>query len=150
MGDEADGPLAAERAIVANAKKLGLLVAGAASQKYMQALVDQQEIVGALADMIIEAYAMESCLLRAQKLVASKGVAAAKLPIAMTQIYLTQGMEKIEAAAKKVTAAVAEGDMLRTQLAIVRRLAKFEPFNTIALRQMVAQRLIEIGKYGIV
>ena len=68
----------------------------------------------------------------------------------MTRIYLTQGMEKIEAAAKKVTAAVAEGDLLRTQLAIVRRLAKFEPFNTIALRQMVAQRLIETGKYGIV
>ena len=150
MSDEAEGPLAAEHAIVANAKKLGLLIAGAASQKYMQALVDQQEIVGALADMIIEAYAMESCLLRTQKLVAAHGEAGAKLPIAMTQIYLTQGMEKIEAAAKKVTSGVAEGDMLRTQLAIVRRLAKFEPFNTIALRQIVAQRLIETGKYGIV
>ena len=150
MGDEAEGPLTAERAIVANAKKLGLLIAGAASQKYMQALVDQQEIVGALADMIIEAYAMESCLLRTQKLVAAHGEAGAKLAIAMTQIYLTQAMEKVEAAAKKVTAAVAEGDMLRTQLAIVRRLAKFEPFNTIALRQLVAQRLIETGKYGIV
>ena len=150
MGEEAEGPLAAERAIVANAKKLGLLIAGAASQKYMQALVDQQEIVGALADMIIEAYAMESCLLRTQKLVAAHGEAGAKLAIAMTQIYLTQGMEKIEAAAKKVTSGVAEGDMLRTQLAIVRRLAKFEPFNTIALRQIVAQRLIETGKYGIV
>ena len=150
MSEEAEGPLAAERAIVSNAKQLGLLIAGAASQKYMQALVDQQEIVGALADMIIEAYAMESCLLRTQKLVATHGETAAKLPIAMTQIYLTQGMEKIEAAAKKITVAVAEGDMLRTQLAIVRRLAKFEPFNTIALRQLVAQRLIETGKYGIV
>ncbi len=150
MSEEAEGPLAAERAIVANAKKLGLLIAGAASQKYMQALVDQQEIVGALADMIIEAYAMESSLLRTQKLITAHGEAGARLPIAMTQIYLTQAMEKIEAAAKKVTAAVAEGDMLRTQLAIVRRLAKFEPFNTIALRQLVAQRLIETGKYGIV
>jgi hypothetical protein len=58
-------------------------------------------------------------------------------------------MEKVEAAAKKVTAAVAEGDMLRTQLAIVRRLAKFEPFNTVALRQQIAQRMIETGKYGV-
>jgi butyryl-CoA dehydrogenase len=149
MSEETQGPLAAEQAIIANAKKLGLLVAGAASQKYMLALADQQEIVGALADMIIEAYAMESCLLRTQKLVASRGEAAAKLAIATTQVYLTQGMEKVEAAAKKVTAAVAEGDMLRTQLAIVRRLAKFEPFNTIALRQQIAQRLIETGKYGI-
>src|SRR6266852_5800402 len=142
-GEELDGPLAAERGIVANAKKLGLLIAGAASQKYMTTLPDQQEICGALADMIIEAYAMESCLARTQKLLASRGEAAAKLAIAMTQVYLTQGMEKVEAAAKKVSAAVAEGDMLRTQLAIVRRLAKFEPFNTVALRQQVAQRLIE-------
>jgi len=99
--------------------------------------------------MIIEAYAMESCLARTQKLVASRGEAAAKLAIAMTQIYLTQGMEKVEAAAKKISAAVAEGDMLRTQLAIVRRLAKFEPFNTVALRQQIAQRVIETGRYGI-
>ena len=148
-GEELEGPLASERAIVANAKKLGLLVSGAASQKFMQTLPDQQEICGALADIIIEAYAMESCLARTQKMVASRGEAAAKLAIAMTQVYLTQAMEKVESAAKKVSAAVAEGDMLRTQLAIVRRLAKFEPFNTVALRQQIAQRVIETGKYGV-
>jgi butyryl-CoA dehydrogenase len=148
-GEEFDGPLAAERQIVANAKKLGLLVSGAASQKYMQTLPDQQEICGALADMIIEAYAMESCVARTQKLVASRGEAVAKLAIAMTRVYLTQSMEKVEAAAKKVSAAIAEGDMLRTQLAIVRRVAKFEPFNTVALRQQIAQRMIETGRYGI-
>src|SRR5450432_617769 len=114
-GEELDGPLAVERGIVANGKKLGLLIAGAASQKYMQTLPDQQEICGALADMIIETYAMESCLARTQKLLASRGETAAKLAIAMTQVYLTQGMEKIEAAAKKISAAVAEGDVLRTQ-----------------------------------
>src|SRR5258706_12044346 len=75
-GEELDGPLTAERGIVANAKKLGLLIAGAASQKYMQTLPDQQEICGALADMIIETYAMESCLARTQKLVASRSDAA--------------------------------------------------------------------------
>jgi len=58
-------------------------------------------------------------------------------------------MEKIEAAAKRVIAAVSEGDMLRTQLAILRRLAKYEPFNTIALRQQIAQRVIEVGKYSL-
>ncbi len=63
----------------------------------------------------------------------------------MTRVYLTQAMEKIEAAAKRVIADVAEGDMLRTQLAILRRLAKYEPFNTIALRQQIAQRTIEAG-----
>ena len=71
------------------------------------------------------------------------------VPIAMTRVYLTQAMEKVEAAAKKVIAAVADGDMLRTQLAILRRLAKYEPFNTIELRQQIAARAIEAGKYVI-
>jgi alkylation response protein AidB-like acyl-CoA dehydrogenase len=146
-GDEIDGALAEERKLVAQAKKLGLFVAGSATQKYMQAIQDQQEVMGAIADMTIEIYAMESAVLRTQKMVEQKGEAAAALAIAMTRVYLTQSLEKVEAAAKKVIADVAEGDMLRTQLAIVRRLAKHEPFNTIALRQQIAQKTIEAGKY---
>jgi alkylation response protein AidB-like acyl-CoA dehydrogenase len=146
-GEEIEGPLAEERKLVAQAKKLGLFVSGAATQKYMQAIQDQQEVMGAIADMTIEIYAMESAVLRAQKMVEQKGEASAGLAIAMTRVYLTQALEKVEAAAKKVIADVAEGDMLRTQLAIVRRLSKHEPFNTIALRQQIAQRTIEAGKY---
>ena len=149
MGDEMEGPLAEERKLVAQAKKLGLFAAGSATQKYMQAIQDQQEVMGAIADMTIETYAMESAVLRAQKLVESKGEEEGALAIAMTRVYLTQAMEKIEAAAKRVIAAVAEGDMLRTQLAILRRLAKYEPFNTIELRQKIAQRAIEVGKYSL-
>jgi butyryl-CoA dehydrogenase len=149
MGDEIEGPLAEERKQVANAKKLGLFVSGAATQKYMATIQDQQEVMGAIADMTIEIYAMESAVLRAQKLVELKGEAAAALPIAMTQVYMTQALDKIEAAARKVIADVAEGDMLRTQLAIVRRLAKHEPFNTIPLRQQIAQKTMERGKYVI-
>ena len=149
MGDEMEGPLGEERKLVTQAKKLGLFAAGSATQKYMQAIQDQQEVMGAIADMTIETYAMESAVLRAQKLVESKGEKEAALVIAMTRVYLTQAMEKIEAAAKRVIAAVAEGDMLRTQLAILRRLAKYEPFNTIELRQKIAQRAIEVGKYSL-
>jgi alkylation response protein AidB-like acyl-CoA dehydrogenase len=145
--EDLDGPLAEERKLVSQAKKLGLFASGAATQKYMQAIQDQQEIMGAIADMTIETYAMESAVLRAQKIAETKGEAAAALPIAMTRVYLSQAMEKIEASAKKVIAAVAEGDMLRTQLAILRRLAKYEPFNTIELRQQIAQTVIERGKY---
>jgi alkylation response protein AidB-like acyl-CoA dehydrogenase len=147
VGEELDGLLTEERKVVGQAKKLGLFAAGAATQKYMQAIQDQQEIMGAIADMTIESYAMESAVLRAQKIAETKGEAAAALPIAMTRVYLTQAMEKIESAAKKVIAAVADGDMLRTQLAILRRLAKYEPFNTIELRQQIAQKVIERGKY---
>ncbi|MFY9704257.1 MAG: acyl-CoA dehydrogenase family protein [Terriglobales bacterium] len=150
VGEEIEGPLAEERKVVAQAKKLGLFIAGSATQKYMAAIQDKQEVMGAIADMTIEIYAMESAVLRAQKMVEQKGEASAALPLAMTRVYLTQAFEKVEAVAKKVIADVAEGDMLRTQLAIVRRLAKHEPFNTIALRQQIAQRTIEAGKYSLV
>jgi alkylation response protein AidB-like acyl-CoA dehydrogenase len=146
-GEDLEGPLTDERKLVTQAKKLGLFAAGAATQKYMQAIQDQQEIMGAIADMTIETYAMESAVLRAQKIAEIKGESAAALPIAMTRVYLSQAMEKIESAAKKVIAAVADGDMLRTQLAILRRLAKYEPFNTIELRQQIAQKMLERGKY---
>ncbi|HVI08820.1 MAG TPA: acyl-CoA dehydrogenase family protein [Candidatus Binatia bacterium] len=149
MSDDLEGPLAEERKLVAQAKKLGLFAAGSATQKYMQAIQDQQEIMGAIADMTIETYAMESAVLRAQKIAEMNGETAASLPLAMTRVYLAQAMEKIESAAKKVIAAVADGDMLRTQLAILRRLAKHEPFNTIELRQQIAQRVIERGKYSL-
>jgi butyryl-CoA dehydrogenase len=145
--EDIEGPLAEERKLVGQAKKLGLFAAGAATQKYMQAIQDQQEVMGAIADMVIETYAMESAVARAQKIVERQGEAAADLPIAMTRVYLSQAMDRIEAAAKKVVAAVAEGDMLRTQLAVLRRLAKHEPFNTIELRQKIAGQMIEQGKY---
>jgi alkylation response protein AidB-like acyl-CoA dehydrogenase len=147
LGDEVEGALAVERKMVSNAKKLGLFAAGVATQKYMQAIQDQQEIMGAIADIVIETYAMESTVLRAQKLVELNGESASALPIAMAQVYLSQAIEKIEASARKIIAAVADGDMMRTQLAILRRLAKYEPFNTIAARQKIAQRVIETGKY---
>ena len=147
--EEVEGPLADERKLVANAKKLGLFAAGAATQKYMQAIQDQQEVMGAISDMVIETYAMESAVLRTQKLIERNGESLSSLPIAMTRVYLSSAMEKIEAAAKKVIAAVAEGDTLRTQLAILRRLAKHAPFNVIELRQQIAQKLLDAGKYVI-
>ncbi len=145
--NEIEGPLAEERALVANAKKIALFTAGAASQKYMQQIVDQQEIMGALADIIIEVYCMESAVLRSQKILQSQGEKAADLPITMTRVYLARGMERIESSARKVVAAIAEGDMLRTQMAILRRLVKYEPINTVALREKIAARVIDQGKY---
>jgi butyryl-CoA dehydrogenase len=147
MSEGLEGTLAAERAMVANAKKVSLFASGIASQKYMQALADQQEIMGALADIVIETYAAESALLRAQKMIEQQGDSAAQLALAMARVYLQHALEKVETSARKVITAVADGDMLRTQLAILKRLLKYEPFNTIALRQQIAQRVIEAGKY---
>ncbi len=149
LGEELEGPLAEERKLVTSAKKLGLFAAGVATQKYMQAIQDQQEVMGAIADMVIEIYVMESAVLRTRKIVESRGESSAALPVAMTRVYLSQALERIEAAARKVIAAAAEGDTLRTHLAILRRLGKHDPFNVIAMRQQIAQKVIERGKYGL-
>jgi hypothetical protein len=97
--------------------------------------------------MVIETFAMDSTVLRTQKLIENNGEAKSQLAVAMTQVALAHSMDKIEAAARKVVAAVAEGDMLRTQLVILRRLFKYEPYNVIALTQQIANRIIEAGKY---
>jgi alkylation response protein AidB-like acyl-CoA dehydrogenase len=149
MSEPLEGVLAAERTVLANAKKAGLLVAGVASQKYMMAIQDQQEIMGAIADIIIEVFAMESAILRAQKIAHSKGEAGAATAIAMAQAYSSTAMDKIEANSRKVLAACSEGDDLRTQIAILRRFFKYEPVNAIGLRQQIAQKVIEAGKYMI-
>ncbi len=144
-----EGPLADELNLLANAKKLTLFVAGAATQKYMQQIADEQEVMGAIADMIIEVFAMESSILRAEKIAAGQGNEAAAIPVAMTRIYADKAMSVIELSARKVIAAVAEGDMLRTQLTILRRLTKHDSADTIGLRRQVARHVIEAGKYSL-
>jgi alkylation response protein AidB-like acyl-CoA dehydrogenase len=147
--EEREGPLAAERKILAQAKKLALFAAGSASQRYMQTLADQQEVMGALADCIIEVYAMESCILRAEKLVASQGESTAKAAILMAQLYSSKAMQTVELSARKVIAAAAEGDMLRTQMAMLRRLAKYDPADTVALGRQIAGVVLEAGGYRV-
>ena len=141
--------MAEEFALLASAKKLALFAAGAATQKYMQQLQDQQEIMGALADCISVVYAIESCILRTEKLRANRGEGAAKQAVAMTRYYTAKAMQTVEASARKVVAAVAEGDMLRTQMAILRRLAKHEPADTIAIGRQIARHVIDSGRYSL-
>ncbi len=151
--EDREGPLAEEFNLLDQAKKLTLFAAGAATQKYMAKLADEQEVMGAIADQIIEVFAMESAILRAQKLAAGKGSSAAAansaIAIAMARIYASTAFEKIELAARKIISAVAEGDMLRTQLTILRRLSKHDGTDTISLRRQVAQHVIKAGKYAI-
>jgi alkylation response protein AidB-like acyl-CoA dehydrogenase len=146
---EMEGPLADEQKLVASAKKLGLFAAGAATQRYMQQIENQQEIMGAIADIVIEVYAMESALLRTMKSAQSGSESAAGTAIAMTRLYLSRAFERVESSARRIISDVAEGDMLRTQMAILRRLAKREPYNTIALGQQIAAQILERGKYSL-
>jgi alkylation response protein AidB-like acyl-CoA dehydrogenase len=144
--EDREGPLAEEFNLLAQAKKLTLFAAGSATQKYMTKLADEQEVMGAIADMIIEVYAIESAILRSEKMSAGKGSA---IPVAMARIYTACAFEKIELTARKIIAAVAEGDMLRTQLTILRRLSKHDSVDTIALRRQVASHVIQAGKYAL-
>ena len=142
--ESSDDPLAAEIALLANLKKAALFCSGSATQKYMQALQDQQEIMGDLADMTMQVFALESALLRTRKL----GLhASARSAQAMVKLFAADALSIVEKAARRVLAAVAEGDMLRTQLAILRRLTKHTPEDTIALSRRVAQRQLDAGGY---
>jgi butyryl-CoA dehydrogenase len=147
--DDRQGPLATERKLLASVKKMGLFAAGAASQKYMAGLADQQEIVGALSNCIMEIYALESCVLRAEKMIAYKGEAAAKYAIAMTRYYAAKAVDAVELSARKVIGAVAEGDMLRSQVAILRKLSKHDPANTVAIGRQIARHVIDTGRYSL-
>ena len=147
-GDESDGVLAREAELLAGVKKIALFAAGVASQRFMAALQDQQEVMADLADIIMQVFALESALLRAQKLALNKR-ASATVAAAMTGLLADESLALVEQAAKRVIAACGEGDVLRTQLAILRRLAKFTPVDTVALSRTVARQCIQMERYPV-
>ena len=147
--EDREGPLAAEVDLLASAKKLTLFAAGVATQRYNTTLGDQQEVMGALADMISEVFTMESTILRAEKIAAKGPAGSGAMAVTMARLYTAKSIEIVELAARKVIAAAAEGDMLRTQMAILRRLAKHDPTDTIALRREVAAHVVKVGKYSL-
>ena len=140
--EERSGELADQHALLASAKKLSLFCAGAASQKYGAALADQQEVMGALADMIMEVLVLESTILRTEKMQGRSPLAAK-----MTKYYAARSFRVLETAAERVIGSVAEGDMLRTQMTIYRRLAKHDAENTVALGRDIAVAMTEAGRY---
>src|SRR5918993_1379559 len=145
--DEDEGLLANEARLVANAKKVGLMVLGTAAQKYMAALSDEQELLLGAADILMDVYAMESAVLRAQKLAAAQGEEPAALYLDMVRVFCNDAVERVEANAKNTLAAMAEGDELRTLLAALRRFTKNTPANTVAPRRRVADAMISANKY---
>jgi len=130
--------------LVENAKKIALLALGVAYQKFGLALEEQQEVLAAITDISMNAFAMESVYLRTQKLAGlHKGENAADA----CAVFLREAMEIVESAARNMLAASSEGDSLRTNLAVLKRFAKFEPVNAIAARRRIAERLLAAGRY---
>lgn len=138
---------AKEKKALANLKKAGLMVSGAAVQKFMMKLSDEQEVLMNLADMLIEGYVAESCLLRVEKMISIRGEKACAMEKDMAMIYLHSAMEKAAWAGKQAIYAFAEGDELRLMLLGLKRFTKIEPFNLKEARRRVANYVIEKGEY---
>jgi len=142
-----EGVLADEARVVANAKKMFLQAAGGAVQKFREKLAEEQELIGALSNMVMEIYAMESCLLRAQKAAAAKGESATQIMIDAARVFIAEAAERVEHEAKRAVTAVNEGDMLTTQMAVLKRFGKRAPVDTIALRRGVAAAIQAQDRY---
>jgi len=142
-----EGVLAEESRVIANAKKIFLQSAGGAMQKYREKLADEQELIAALANIVMEIYAMESCVLRAQKAAATKGETAAAVMLDAARVFVAEAAERVEHEAKRAIAAVHEGDMLTTQLAVLKRFGKRQVADTVALRRRVAAAVQSQDRY---
>ena len=142
-----DTPLALQEHMVKMTKKIGLMVAGVAAQKFGQNLAKEQEVLAVLADIIIEIFAMESGLLRTIKIIDKEGEEKAEYHIAAVKSYVDDIIPQIEAWAKQVIAYVEEGDMLRTQLAGIKKLARYQPVDGVSLKRAIADRIIDLEAY---
>lgn len=140
-------PLGLEKSLVDRAKKISLLFAGVAAQKLGNKLAEEQEILGNLADAIIEIFAMESVVLRTEKALAREGERA-QVKAKMARLYCYEAFQRVESLARETLAAVEQGDTLRTQLSAVKKLARVNPVNTIGLQRDIADRVIADGRYN--
>ena len=144
VGTEA---LEQEKHLLTNAKKIVLLGAGLAAQKYMKEIENEQEILANLADMVAEVYNMESAILRTEKAISKSGEVKSEQKILYTQVYVQEAFNRIEADAKEILIAVEEGDSLRMMLSSLRKLTRHTPTNVIAKKREIAAKIIEEEKY---
>jgi alkylation response protein AidB-like acyl-CoA dehydrogenase len=133
-----------ERRLVANAKKIALLALAVAYQKHGAELEEQQELLMHLADIIMEAFAMESSLLRTRKW-ASSGKSS--IGADMCAVFLQDAMARVELAARNVAGACLEGEFLRKTMQVLRRFAAYDPLDAVALRRKIAARLTARERY---
>ncbi|MXV50974.1 acyl-CoA dehydrogenase [Pedobacter sp. HMF7647] len=147
FGEEDDSLFAAEKKVLKNLKKAGLMIAGAAVQKLMMTLSKEEEIIMNIADIIGYVYIAESTILRVEKLVKLRGEDAVKGQLDMMRIYLYGAVDKVAVAGKEALNSFAEGDELNMMLVGLRRFTKMAPFNVKEARQRVAKQLIDANKY---
>ena len=138
-----DGPLDEQRAAVQAFKKIALMSLGLAMQRYGEELTEQQEVLMAIADIVIAVACAESALLRAS----SAAGTMAPFHVDAASIFINDAASRVEASAKQLLAAMAEGDTLRTHLAALRRLLKVTPIDTVSRRRRIADETVRRGSY---
>jgi butyryl-CoA dehydrogenase len=141
------GVLAEEMRTLANCRNIFLQAAGGAVQKFREKLAEEQELIAALANIVMEIYAMESAILRAQKFAAARGAESASVMIDAARVLVHDAGGRVEEEARRALGAVHEGDMLATQMAVLKRFAKRAPVNTIGLRRNVAAAVQSADRY---
>ncbi|GJM59501.1 acyl-CoA dehydrogenase family protein [Persicobacter diffluens] len=146
-GDDDERVLAAEHKLIKNLKKAGLMIAGAAVQKLMATLKDEQEILMNLADMLIQVYALESAVLRTERIIESEGAGAAKVHIEMVKVYAHYAVDEATKAGKQAIYAFAEGDEMRMMLMGLKRYTKVQPHNLKVARRTIADYCLDKGDY---
>ncbi|RED56271.1 acyl-CoA dehydrogenase family protein [Cohnella lupini] len=147
-GQTFEGVLEEEEHLVATAKKIFLMAGGAAVQKYQLKLEQEQEVLSLLADMMIQIFAMESALLRTQKRISKQGEQKAATASLMTRIFVHEAFENIEAFAKEALSAIDDGDALRTQLSVLKKLTRRTAWNTIQAKRQIAAQVIQSEKFA--
>ncbi|RFU63812.1 acyl-CoA dehydrogenase family protein [Peribacillus glennii] len=144
-----DEPLAQEKILVRNAKKIGLLAAGLAAQKFGTKLEQEQEILVNIADIASFAYAMESVVLRTEKAIAAAGLEKSQQKVLYTEIFCQEAFNQIEQHAKETLIASESGDTLRIMLSALRKLTRHSPINVIAKKREASVKIIETEKYAL-
>jgi alkylation response protein AidB-like acyl-CoA dehydrogenase len=152
-GDNAPGAspssstLAAERDLLARGKRLVIFTLGLAKETYGDRLAEEQEVLAHVADITAEVYALESALLRTEKLFASKGEAAAAAQADAARVYASDAADRMAHSARQIAAALADGGDSREMLEGVRRLTRHTPPNTVAARRRIADAVLKAGRY---
>jgi len=147
--EPSEDAFAREAGALANLRKIFLLSAGTAYQRYLQALQEEQEVMADLADCIMAIFALESALVRARKLALRGSASSARVAAAMTAAFAARALATVEQAARRVLTAASEGDALGIQLAVLRRLAKNAPTDEIALNRQIARHFLDQARYRI-
>jgi len=140
-------PFTSERDLVTRGKRLVGNLVTRAQDRFGESLTNEQELLGFIADMIIELYAVESGVLRTEKLLLNRDVVSCATPIDITRVYASDAFDRFQHAAKQAANAMPDDSEYGTFISDIRSLSDQAPFDAVAARRRIADSLIRAGRY---